>query len=131
MNNLPGSLIETDPFGGLDIPPELEQSLQRRLRQTDTFGRIGGEEFAILLENTSFEQAIATADLLRAEVESIIVPNDPPLRVTASFGLAMLDSQTSGVRQWMAAADEALYDAKRTGRNRVSIAPAVSATASD
>ncbi len=117
-----------DQYGhpaGDKVLKTVSEALTRRLRQTDTFGRLGGEEFGILLENTSSEQAIETAELLRAEVESIIVPNDPPLRVTASFGLAMLSIQASSVREWMTAADEALYDAKRTGRNRVSIAPTV------
>lgn len=122
-----------DQYGhpaGDKVLKTVAEALTQRLRQTDTFGRLGGEEFGILLENTTLEQATETAELLRAEIESLTVQNEPPLRVTASFGLAMLDSQTNGVRHWMAAADEALYDAKRTGRNRVSIAPATSVPAS-
>ncbi len=107
------------PAGDL-VLKTVAETLTGRLRQGDTFGRMGGEEFAILLDDTSFDHAQRTAELLRGVVESTTIEHNPRLNVTASFGLVMLENGTTGVREWMAAADEALYDAKRSGRNRVS-----------
>jgi diguanylate cyclase (GGDEF)-like protein len=99
------------------------------LRQSDTLGRLGGEEFGILLQDVEMEYALHTAERLRSRLESLVIPFDAPLRVTASFGIAGLDSQVGAVPQWLALADEALYAAKRSGRNRCCVAQGVEAVA--
>jgi diguanylate cyclase (GGDEF)-like protein len=88
------------------------------LRPTDIFGRLGGEEFAIVLSETSLPDAVAVAERIRHAVSQLTFEAMPQLSITASFGVASLeDDQT--LEQWMAAADAALYRAKRSGRDRV------------
>jgi diguanylate cyclase (GGDEF)-like protein len=99
------------------------------LRRSDILGRLGGEEFGILLQDTGMDQALETTERLRAHLESVPVRHEPPLRVTASFGVALLDPELNSVQQWLGAADQALYEAKRAGRNRFCIARAVEAEA--
>jgi len=92
--------------------------LTAQLRQSDSLGRLGGEEFGILFQDIAVENVLASTERLRVRLESLSVPYEPPIRITASFGIAPLQAEVSTVRQWLALADEALYTAKRTGRNR-------------
>ena len=94
------------------------QELVGQLRQSDSVGRLGGEEFGVLLQDTEIDRAFETAERLRRRLEAFEAEHVPVLRVTASFGVASLDGQTGSTKQWLAVADEALYEAKRTGRNR-------------
>jgi diguanylate cyclase (GGDEF)-like protein len=87
-------------------------------RATDVVGRLGGEEFGMLLVDADLAQARETAERLRQTLENAVVANDPPIQVTASFGIAMLDADALSFEAWLAKADRALYEAKRTGRNR-------------
>jgi len=98
--------------------------LKRRLRQTDSIGRYGGEEFAILLEDLSAPQAERLIDLLRVEFADSRheLFGGEPFHVTFSCGLASLTSGDETLESWKLRADEALYVSKRNGRNRVSIA---------
>ncbi|MEC3909851.1 sensor domain-containing diguanylate cyclase [Sphingobium sp. CR2-8] len=92
-------------------------------RPSDSLGRIGGEEFALLLPETSETEALAAARRFCTAVAGLVIPHDPPLRVTASFGVAAIGTGRLTSADWLAAADAALYDAKRGGRNRVVVAP--------
>lgn len=92
-------------------------------RPPDMLGRLGGEEFALLLPDTSEDAAIQAAHRFCSAVRKLVVKNDPPLRLTASFGVAAICDQRLTSESWLAAADEALYQAKRTGRDRVCVAP--------
>ncbi|MEQ8349704.1 MAG: diguanylate cyclase [Sneathiellaceae bacterium] len=93
--------------------------LRKRLRNVDLSGRLGGEEFGILLPETGLDGARCVAEKLRADIAATQV-GDPrsPVSATASFGIACLragdDSDSLRKR-----ADEALYEAKDGGRNRV------------
>jgi diguanylate cyclase (GGDEF)-like protein len=80
-------------------------------------GRVGGEEFAILLPRTSVAEAIGAAERVRATIERLAIDGGQ-LQVTASFGVALLDASITNADQWLAAADVPLYLAKRTGRNQ-------------
>jgi diguanylate cyclase (GGDEF)-like protein len=84
------------------------------LRPGDVFGRIGGEEFAVLLPSTTFLAATQCAERLRLAIERLPLPCGS---VTASLGIAMVQHHDA-FGDWLAAADTALYDAKRLGRNR-------------
>jgi len=88
------------------------------LRADDLAGRLGGEEFGILLPNTSAEQGLAMAERLRAAVADSVVDvgSSLPVRVTVSIGLTLLQRNSARVLAW---ADAALYRAKRQGRNQV------------
>ena len=97
--------------------------LERLVRASDLVGRLGGEEFGILLADADLNEATQCAERFRAAIEEMAIENDPPLRVTASFGLSVLDNATWTANDWLAAADKALYKAKRSGRNRWCVAP--------
>jgi diguanylate cyclase (GGDEF)-like protein len=91
------------------------------LRETDTAYRYGGEEFAVLLRETSVEEANAVAERLRAAVAAVTVVGYP-VTVTTSIGLAAAGRDMTDQSDVVAAADHALYCAKRAGRNRVETA---------
>jgi len=90
------------------------------VREGDTAGRWGGEEFALLLPDTGTAGAQRVAERLRRALEEqvILSPEGEPLRVTASMGVAAYP-QCAERTVLVGAADEALYRAKRTGKNRV------------
>ena len=87
------------------------------LRRSDVVGRMGGEEFAILLPGCQRDAAMRNAERIRTAFEQLVFAEMPDLQVTASFGIAVLGQ--GSVEATMADADAALYMAKRTGRNRV------------
>lgn len=90
------------------------------LREYDFFARLGGEEFAVLLPEATEEVAIAIAERLRelAEAERLPAPGFPT-PTTASIGAAQLIENEQSIDQLMHRADQALYAAKSSGRNRV------------
>jgi diguanylate cyclase (GGDEF)-like protein len=95
---------------------------QAHLRSTDLFGRLGGEEFGIVLPECALDQVLARVEQMRMAVaaasggtDEVIVP------VSASFGVATVTTSGYELRQLMIDADAALYRAKREGRNRVSL----------
>ena len=88
----------------------------------DVYGRIGGEEFAILLPETGSDGAYNAADRLRRNIEeSYIGINGDLVRVTASFGVATWAGYDESLQGVLHRADAALYSAKRLGRNRVEV----------
>jgi diguanylate cyclase (GGDEF)-like protein len=89
-------------------------------RESDVVSRIGGETFAILLPDTSLERAEVIAEGLRMMVEATpLVVGAQEIAATVSIGLAQSRPSADGVDALMTEADEALYRAKRSGRNRV------------
>jgi diguanylate cyclase (GGDEF)-like protein len=95
--------------------------LRRRLRQSDTIGRYGGEEFAVLLDDLSQDEAVRLLERLLAEfaAQSHHAPDGSTFHVTFSAGIAMLEPASMDLNAWRGAADAALYAAKGAGRNRV------------
>jgi diguanylate cyclase (GGDEF)-like protein len=89
-------------------------------RQTDSLGRVGGEEFALLLPETDVSDALAAAERLRAAIEAHVfrLRSGREVRITASLGVAALDASIGSAEDWLAAADRPLYAAKDGGRNR-------------
>lgn len=96
---------------------------EARMREEDTLGRLGGEEFAVLLTGADTSAAIAAAERLRKGIEAARVLAAPHLHFTASFGVASLDGDMARAEDWIEAADRALYRAKAAGRNRVEAEP--------
>jgi diguanylate cyclase (GGDEF)-like protein len=95
--------------------------LRQGLREGDTCGRLGGEEFAAILAEISMHEAYAVAERIRASIEAcpILVEDMEPMRLTVSFGVAFSDPAAAELFTLLHAADRALYQAKREGRNRV------------
>ncbi len=95
---------------------------RERLRASDIFGRIGGEEFAVILPHTSAADAMKVAETLRTTIAQQRVPTpDVPLSVTASFGVSTLDRSVGDIDELLRRADVALYIAKDNGRNRCAL----------
>jgi diguanylate cyclase (GGDEF)-like protein len=91
-----------------------------RKRNSDILSRIGGEEFALLLPETDIKEARRVAERLRNAVAQLPVPHDDAgIAVTVSIGAATADANMRCPQDLMKRADEALYSAKRNGRNRV------------
>ena len=89
------------------------------LREVDHFGRLGGEEFGILLPNTNLEGAEQLAERIRLRVEATeIIWNGTPLHLTASFGITELTEADATFDTAYVRSDKALYRAKELGRNR-------------
>jgi len=89
-------------------------------RDGDIAARIGGEEFVLLLPRTSGRDAMVIAEQLRQRFEAApFVADGESMRVTVSIGVAESDPAMAGLGDLMKRADQALYDAKREGRNRV------------
>lgn len=90
------------------------------LRTTDKLGRLGGEEFVVLLPETDREHASVVAERLLHAVRDADIRTDAgdTLKITVSIGLATLTTQVPDIRILLQHADEALYDAKAGGRNR-------------
>ncbi len=100
------------------------QLLEREVREWDRVGRLGGEEFAVLLPSSTIDQAMRVAERMREAVaDSQISLRGKPLAYTASFGVAEFQPHELTLDSLLARADAALYESKRTGRNRVSLAP--------
>ena len=94
--------------------------VNRRSRKLDILFRAGGEEFVLLLPDTTAPDAVKLAEALRMGVGRAGLLDDRP--VTVSIGVAGLDPSDS-IDSWLKNADDALYSAKKSGRNRVAAAP--------
>ena len=94
--------------------------LREHVRATDMAARIGGEEFAVLLEAASIEDAQVWAERFRQDTAATaVVCGEVSISYSASMGVALLDPRLHSVEQVMQQADSALYQAKRQGRNQV------------
>ncbi len=107
-----------DTYGhqtGDGILKELAYILKKNLRETDTIGRWGGEEFMIIFANTSLQDAQKVCENLRERVEQY---HFEKTGITASFGVGLLEGERT-ISESISLVDEALYKAKEGGRNRV------------
>lgn len=95
---------------------------QKHLRSTDIFGRLGGEEFGIVLPECTLEQALGRAEQIRAAIADAAGSDDAlAVAVSASFGVATIERSGYDLRKLLIDADDGLYRAKREGRNRVRV----------
>jgi diguanylate cyclase (GGDEF)-like protein len=115
-----------DRFGhpaGDRLLQAVAQTCQANARNVDLPGRLGGEEFALLMPETSAVAARLAAERLRRAIAAIAPAQSGLLHeITASFGIAALNPQDSSMESLLARADTALYRAKNAGRNRVEAA---------
>ncbi|WP_130483828.1 GGDEF domain-containing protein [Sphaerotilus mobilis] len=92
------------------------------MRRSDLIGRIGGEEFSVLMPHTDVAQALVLAEKLRAAVEALMpTVSGRPLRITTSIGVASSHEGDAGIFDVQQRADRAMYQAKAQGRNRVTV----------
>lgn len=95
---------------------------KNNLRQSDTAGRYGGEEFGIILPETDAEGARIICERIRESIaQSVVETTVAPIEYTISMGIAQLSDGPENYMQWMQQADKALYAAKEGGRNRVMV----------
>lgn len=107
---------------GDEVIRHLSGLIRHHVRETDISGRYGGEEFAILLADTPLENGKVFAERLRIEVEqSLVQYNDIDLKYTVSMGIAEIDNSTDSYEEWIRFADAALYQAKNSGRNQITL----------
>lgn len=107
--------------GGDLVLKKLAMICQQVLREVDIVGRIGGEEFAVLLPETDKDQAFEVAERLRDAIATteVAIENGLPVRFTASIGVTSLISKDENLDVLLNIADKALYQAKNGGRNKV------------
>ncbi|GAB4113248.1 MAG: hypothetical protein Fur005_16440 [Roseiflexaceae bacterium] len=109
---------------GDDVLRAMVSTCRQTIRSSDIIGRYGGEEFAVLLPRTATHEAYQVAERLRQAIAAIqIETTTAPIQVTVSIGVASnADARPGGLLDHLLdAADQALYTAKREGRNRVCI----------
>jgi diguanylate cyclase (GGDEF)-like protein len=105
---------------GDEVIRSVADALQKHKRVSDIAGRLGGEEFALLLPEATLDSAVAAAERLRGLVEAwVITVEGHRIPVTISVGASAVRDGTLGIEELIKQADVALYEAKRSGRNRV------------
>lgn len=123
MLDLDGFKQVNDSFGhacGDRLLSELAQRCQQQLRASDLLGRVGGDEFAVLLPETDLNGAGLVAERLRQVIEGWEPLDDHgPAEVSLSLGITLLHPADAGLEDFLERADLALYEAKQSGRNRV------------
>lgn len=131
-------LVDIDHFKGVNdtyghlvgdrVLKAIAQALTSQSRDYDRAGRFGGEEFVLLLAQTTEKDACKIAERLRSYVDSLAIPTDdrpdsPTLKVTISIGVtALARGESYELTDLLAAADSAMYHCKEAGRNRVAYA---------
>jgi len=106
---------------GDEVLQEFATRLRSTVRGADLACRYGGEEFVVVMPDTSMETASAVAESLRSIIEdtAFVLRSGQSLKITASVGIASNATGVESPEQLMRQADRALYEAKRSGRNRV------------
>ncbi|NIO42254.1 MAG: diguanylate cyclase, partial [Burkholderiales bacterium] len=97
------------------------EMLDTQTRAGDFVGRFGGDEFALILPETSGSNAIKVAQRIQRALSAVTIPEQPDFSMTASVGVAQLSRNVSSPRDWVSSADNALYQAKRSGRNCIRV----------
>ena len=105
---------------GDEVLKNLSRIVAKTCRESDVAGRVGGEEFAILLPHTNAQNAYELAERLREQMEqSVIHLEGGDVKFTASFGVAQMHAECESLEALVATADGAMYNAKHRGRNGV------------
>ncbi|MGJ8679385.1 diguanylate cyclase [Paraglaciecola sp.] len=97
--------------------------IRKAIRETDLAGRYGGEEFVVILPDTPIANVEYVAQRIRRLVEKLVIIHDEvEIKCTISIGVAGFESEFKDYTQWLNQADQALYQAKKAGRNQVVLA---------
>lgn len=100
---------------------DVARIIMESIRAPDISGRIGGEEFAIILPQTTAQRTLEIAERLRKSIKKIAIPvaDEEPLTLTVSIGIGQYGQEKQSLQEVLNIADKALYQAKEQGRNRV------------
>lgn len=93
------------------------------LRAMDVFGRVGGEEFCIILAESDSERALAVSERIRQEVAQECAVDPVPRKITCSLGISTVNKEDVDFSAVLHRADQGLYQSKKTGRNRTTVFP--------
>lgn len=105
---------------------EIAQLWQHNIRHSDCLGRIGGDEFALLLHNVDLEKALLVGEKLRNLLEAhTFISGKNSIAITASIGIYILGKDCFGPEKALERADKACYAAKEAGRNKINYYKAV------
>jgi diguanylate cyclase (GGDEF)-like protein len=104
---------------GDDVLKALAVALKQQSRESDLVVRYGGEEFISILPQATMDEAEEVAEKLRKTVEALIIPELGGKHITISLGVSTLEPEEKDIEALIARADQALYQAKESGRNRV------------
>jgi diguanylate cyclase (GGDEF)-like protein len=124
-----------DIFGhetGDRILRQFAKTVTVSMRETNLAVRYGGEEFIVILPDTSTKSSTLVAERIRKSVMAMVVPSNaekPLPQLTVSIGVAAFPEHGHTLEELIQASDKALYESKRSGRNCVTIAPTPEATA--
>ncbi len=114
-----------DTYGhqaGDEVIRVVAQKMMDAIRTTDVAGRYGGEEFGLILPETSSENSLIVAERLRKSIEDTTVIHDGlEIKFTISLGIAEFDAQLDNHTAWLERSDKALYHSKESGRNNSTI----------
>jgi diguanylate cyclase len=123
------ALIDIDHFKSINdtyghvagdiVLRQLSKMLKQNLRSTDVAGRYGGDEFCVILPDLPLFNAAQAMEALRERFATMVYEQNPALKVSLSIGLAAYDPAHADATRWLNDADQALYEAKAGGRNRV------------
>ena len=123
------ALIDIDHFKAINdtyghvagdiVLRQLSKMLKQNLRATDVAGRYGGDEFCVILPELPLFNAAQAMEALRERFAVLGYEQNPALKVSLSIGLAAYDPAHADATRWLNDADQALYEAKASGRNRV------------
>lgn len=117
-----------DTYGhqaGDKVIQALSSIVQQSVRETDLAGRYGGEEFAVVLSDSTADTSLLVAERIRSAAESMQVEHEGRIiTFTISLGLAEFNREFRSAMLWLEQADMALYDAKHNGRNQARVAAA-------
>lgn len=119
VDNLKGYNDRNGHLRGSAVLKEIAQIFATQVRSWDCVAKYGGDEFTVILPQTERTGAAIAAERLRAAVAAHTFPLAPPGTITVSAGVASYPEDGDSATQLIAAADRALYTAKRNGRNRV------------
>ncbi len=107
---------------GDEVIVAVARVLHENLREYDIVGRMGGEEFAMLLSGADRETALVIAERLRSGIEQTSIEhNGVEARVTISIGISLIRADDKALDQPLNRADSALYEAKQSGRNQIAV----------
>ncbi len=116
--------VVNDTYGhmrGDEVLKTISEAILLAVRKQDLVFRYGGDEFAVILQNASREDALQVAERVFSNVNRSVDGLTTFMKVTVSVGIAVLDEEFTDTNMFLEAADKALYEAKKLGKNRAAI----------